>query len=344
MPPGKPEKYKAIAVEVEKLIAEQKLKCGDMLPPERRLAELFGVTQLTIRRALAELVEQNLIHKEPSRGNFVGPAPRQTTGLGLIAFLIPEHEIYFYGILTALEKELSALGLHLVFHITDSNPGKESELLQYFEVSGYDAVIAVPNAACTTTYKDLSIPVMFFDNKINDLDIPYVISDDFGGAYGLTEYLISMGHRRIAHIGGGDDMTAQQRLAGWQAAMQAHDIKVDDSLIRRNNYSRDWGYYAAREMINENPPTALFCGNDTLAAGAIRYLHENKITCSVTGFGNTEIAGDLDLTSVGQAHNLIAGNITRILMRLLRNEKPLRFENIIASTPVIRGSVQKQNI
>ena len=189
--------------------------------------------------------------------------------------------------------------------------------------------------------RKLSIPVMFFDNKIDELDIPYVISDDFGGAYGLTEYLISMGHQRIAHIGGGDDITAQQRLAGWKAAMLDHDIMVDESLVMLNSYSRDWGYYAAREILNDNPPTALFCGNDTLAAGAMRYLHEYNITCSVTGFGDTEIAGDLDLTSVNQAQDLIAANIARILSRLLRHEKPLRIENIINAKTVIRNSVDK---
>jgi DNA-binding LacI/PurR family transcriptional regulator len=341
VPPGKPEKYKLVARGIEKLIINQNLREGDKLPPERRLAEQFEVTQLTVRRALAELVESDLIHKEPSRGNFVGASPRQSSGLGLVAFLVPEHEIYFYSVFAALEKELAAIGLHPVVHITGSSAAKEQALLEYFEKSGFDAVIAVPNIACADIYQRLKIPVIFFDNWIKELEIPSVISDDFGGAFSLTEYLISMGHRRIAHIGGGDDLTAKQRLAGWRKAMEKHKIEVDESLIMLNSYSRDWGYYAAREMPKDNPPTVLFCANDTLAAGAIRYLHEKNIQCSVTGFGDTEIAGDLDLTSVSQSCDLIAGNICRIMSRLLRSEKQLRNENIIAASPVIRGSVRR---
>ncbi len=343
MAPGKPEKYTAIARGIERLIVERQLKKGDKLPSERSLAEQFEVTQLTVRRALAALVEQGRIHKEPSRGNFVGPAPRQSSGLGLVAFLVPEHEIYFYSVFAALEKELSAAGLHPVVHITGSSVAKEESLLRYFDANGFDAVIAVPNAECAGVYAEMLTPVVFFDNRIEELDIPSVISDDFGGAFSLTEYLISMGHRRIAHIGGGDDLTAKQRLSGWREALKKHQIEVDESLVMVNSYSRDWGYYAAREMPSENPPTALFCANDTLAAGVIRYLHEHNLNCSVTGFGDTEIAGDLDLTSVSQSCDLIAANICRIVMRLLRHEKPLRRENIIAAAPVIRNSVKRIN-
>jgi len=73
----------------------------------------------------------------------------------------------------------------------------------------------------------------------------------------------------------------------------------------------------------------------------MRYLHENGLRRSVTGFGDTEIASDLNLTSVSQSYNLIAENIFRILLQLLRCAAPSHLENIVASSPVIRGSVAR---
>ena len=94
----------------------------------------------------------------------------------------------------------------------------------------------------------------------------------------------------------------------------------------------------------KHPPTAILCGNDTIAAGAFRFLASKGIRvpedCSLCGFGNTTVAEDLDLTSVSQHTPKIAEAIRNNLQIIMRGETPSA-ETIINTTLIVRRSTDR---
>jgi GntR family transcriptional regulator len=93
---GKPEKFSNLAEDIRQLIYKEQLKQNETLPSERKLAEIFSVNHLTVRKALKLLEQQGIIYKVPSRGNFVGTKPVVSRTNSLIGLLLPEKEIFFF--------------------------------------------------------------------------------------------------------------------------------------------------------------------------------------------------------------------------------------------------------
>ncbi len=339
---GKPEKYLAVAESIRRHIADNKLKRNDPLPPERQLAELFEVNHLTVRKALRLLEQEKLIHKVPSRGSFVGARPGSGKGRQLVGLLFPDDELFYYNIMASLEERLCAAGLHLVLHLTRNSRKKEEELLDFFEEQEFAAVLAVPNPACAARYARFSPPLICFDVCLPDSTAPHVVSDDYEGAVKAAKHLLHFGHTAIACVGSRYDRTAELRRQGVLDTLKQHGIELPAAYLKSQEPSRRRGYLAAAELFAlPQPPTAIFCGNDTIAAGVNRYCLEHKIAvpgqCSLIGFGDTAVAEDLDLTSVDQHADRIAEALWNLLRRKLDGEE-VPPETLIPTSLVVRGS------
>lgn len=340
---GKPQKYLTLAQEIWKQTAGEKGK----LASERELARLYGCSHLTVRKALKHLADGGKIHSIPGRGWFRGNAvfPQRQKKNDQIGFIFPDDEIFYYRIFAEVERMAASNGLHPLVHLTGGSVRKEKELLEYFDQSAVQALIAVPNRECADAYRNLKIPVLFFDMRIPELDIPQIISDDYSGALAATEQLIRLGHTRIAHIGSEYDYTGEQRLNGYLDAFRKYGIKIRRKLIKMRYPSREWGYHAIRELFeSKTMPTAVFCANDTIAAGVVNFCADRGIAIpeelSVTGFGNTQTAEYLNLNSVSQNDGKISGSICSNLSKLLNHEEipPL---TVIPTTCITRKSVGK---
>jgi DNA-binding LacI/PurR family transcriptional regulator len=339
---GKPEKYIGIAGAVRQLIKEEKLKNGQALPSERKLAELYKCTQVTVRKALRLLENEKLIHKVPSRGNFVGHRSTVSPRKGILGFIFPDDEIFYYKIFSALEQKFSDLNLHPIVHLTHNLKEKEDKILEFLENCGADALIAVPNTQCIESYRKLTVPLLFFDLYLKELPVPYVITDDYQGATSAAECLLSLGHRDIAYISGTYDLTSKVRKQGYVDTLRRNNIDIPPEYIKCQEPTREWGYYAARELFKSaKAPTAIFCANDTIAAGVFRYLTAEKIRvpadCSIISFGNTPIAEDLNLASISQNSQKIIDALSSNLQITLNGEIPPR-ETLISTSLVLRGS------
>jgi LacI family transcriptional regulator len=126
-----------------------------------------------------------------------------------------------------------------------------------------------------------------------------VIYDDRRGAYDATSALIGRGHRRIGHICGDRRYsTGRARLEGYQRALSAHGIAVDETLIGGNG----WYPAMAREAVAQllarpDPPTALFAASDNLAFNVVEELRRYGLQVpddiAVIGFDDIEIANEL---------------------------------------------------
>jgi DNA-binding LacI/PurR family transcriptional regulator len=103
-----------------------------------------------------------------------------------------------------------------------------------------------------------------------------VVVDNQQIVYSAVEYLLNLGHTRIAYISGpGMLTTTEVRLAGYREALTAHNIKYDQSLIMNGNYKVESGYQAAIKVhAMSEKPTAILASNDLMAIGCMSRLKE----------------------------------------------------------------------
>jgi LacI family transcriptional regulator len=203
------------------------------------------------------------------------------------------------GILTFVEKS--------GWNVTTINPGAWEDLhrsLRMYCDGRIDALLVIDPA----TYVRLA-------EALEDRNLPCVIVNDesehsFGSTVGvdveaaaakLVDYLIELGHVRIGIIRGVPHMEGvDRRYNGYLRSLASHGIEADPELIRPGVYREDAGHRLAAELLSLPPdrrPTALFCGNDYIAMGAIRACTEAGLAVpkdiSIVGFDDTAAALEL---------------------------------------------------
>ena len=186
-------------------------------------------------------------------------------------------------------------------------------------------------------------------------------STDVGAAVGFdnekagrmaARYLLDLGHTKLAMIAGiteNNDRAAARR-DGFIAELEKQGIAKSDAPVLESAYKIEGGRNAMKRLM-ERPerPTAVFCGSDIIAAGVIKYCHENNIAVpadiSVLGFDNLEIAEltTPDLTTVEvparemgmmAGDYLLATDAQRQHMR--QRELPLRLVVRASTAPIAR--------
>jgi LacI family transcriptional regulator len=143
------------------------------------------------------------------------------------------------------------------------------------------------------------VPVVLLDCWSKDHAFPSVLPADVAGGARATDHLIAAGHKRIAHITGDAWMdVSKDRLRGYRDALATADLAFDPDLVREGNFQLSSGYEATISLMRmPRPPTAIFCGNDTMALGCYEALKELGLRIpgdvSVIGFDDDEIASHL---------------------------------------------------
>lgn len=156
-------------------------------------------------------------------------------------------------------------------------------------------------------------------------DIPSVGATNWTGALTATEHLITLGHRRIAFIGGPDRLQCSRaRADGFRSAMHAADLPVLPELVLAGDFSHEAGQRAMTALLDlAEPPTAVFAGNDQQALGACQAIRERgariPADVSVIGFDDLPSARwtNPPLTTIRQPIAEMAAQAMRMLLGYL---------------------------
>jgi LacI family transcriptional regulator len=174
--------------------------------------------------------------------------------------------------------------------------------------------------------------------------------DDTAAAREMTEYLLSLGHQRIAFVRGKEGHIAtQQRFQGYEAALASKNIKVDADLVYKGQFDFKSGLVAGEKFLSlSNPPTAAFAANDDMAAGILMAAKQKGIKVpeelSVAGFDDSEIAEKIwpALTTVHQPLlKLGEGAISKLISVLGGTDTEEQHPTILAHELIVRQSTSK---
>lgn len=174
--------------------------------------------------------------------------------------------------------------------------------------------------------ENFKIPTVLAYGLSKDERYPSVVIDDEKGGYDLGRYLLSMGHKRIGVIAGAsDNLHTQARLNGFRRALEEAGVTLEDESIRYGEWNRESGYREAPYLL-EKDITALFCMNDSMAAGVYDFVYERGMNIgediSIVGYDNKDLSDYLRprLTTNELPLKQIGTTAARILVERL--EKP----------------------
>lgn len=249
-----------------------------------------------------------------------------TSTLGM---LIPNSSNpYFAEIVRIVEDRCFGAGYTLVLCNTDDEPRRQSVYLQVLAERRIDGLIVVSTGAgdddsLVTQLHGLRIPTVLVDREIADPACDLVETAHMQGGLLAVRHLLSLGHKRIACIGGPVGvMPSEQRIEGWRMALaEAGAVPNADALLWRGGFTSQGGYEAMHAILRtEHAPSAVFVCNDLMAIGALRAAHESGVhvpdDLSIVGFDDIELSAYTSppLTTVAQPKERIGALAVDMLL------------------------------
>ena len=192
-------------------------------------------------------------------------------------------------------------------------------------------------------------PIVLMERDPGKTNLDSVQIDNKVGAYEAVKHLIERGHQRIAHITGPFISTmAMERKESYEECLKDYGIEVWPQFIVSGNYKLESGYAGMQALMAlREKPTAVFCANDYMAMGALRFLmeHNYKVPQDVALVGYDDIMVSKmvtpSLTTVRQPVWELAGVATRLLLERIKEKGQKEHKGqkvIMQSELVIRAS------
>lgn len=219
-----------------------------------------------------------------------------------IGLVVPDLRNEFFALVTEGVQEVTQENdVLLVLCSTDARAEREAYFTYLLRTRRLDGVIYLSGTGVEPrSLADLASiePVTFVDERLPGLDVPFVGSDNRGGARALARHVLELGHERVSIVAGPPGLwTSEQRLAGYREALAAGGRDPDEAPVARGDYRERSGYQAAGRLLagpTRKRPTVLLCANDLMAIGALRYCREHSLRVphdvSVTGFDDIPFA------------------------------------------------------
>lgn len=274
--------YQQIYEQLLEDIRTGKYPPGSQLPTEKELAQAYGVSRITSKRALTELADAGLIERIRGRGSFVharaqsaeraAPAQRSKR-IGFIAQDVGH--AFGMELLAGVERESGRLGFSLLLRMTRGSQEAEMAAIEELLAQDVAGLIVFPvngeryNPALLRLYLS-GMPVVLVDRYFRGLDIASVSSDNEAAAKKAVTYLIDSGHRAIAVLSPPPEgtVTIEDRVKGYVSAFVERNLPIDHSLLltdlttslpgqpQRSAYERDQRKVV--DLLAQHPEVSAF--------------------------------------------------------------------------------------
>jgi len=251
----------------------------------------------------------------------------------------------------AAESLAYEMGYNLVLYNTCDDVERErfyvNSILQR-SVDGVLYISARDESSVAALLQEAGTAVVVIDRTPSDYSGPSVLLDNYEAGRLAGEHLVSLGHRHIAHIGGPCFVhISDERLRGLQLTLADCDPSAQLCLVRAADWRVESGYSAMKSLLESGSAfTAVSAAGDLLAIGAMRALRDagRRIPeqVSVIGLDDIDIAPYLEppLTTVSQFITGMAETGMRMLLDIVRGERPEQVHVVVPPKIVVRGSTQ----
>jgi DNA-binding LacI/PurR family transcriptional regulator len=326
------------------------------------VARLAGVSTATVSRALSgrgyvsdatrvkvAQAAQDLDYVVSSNASSL--ASGRTRNVGVV---VPSLNHWFFAsVIEGAESALLRHGYDLtLYNLTGGGEERKSVFDHFLLRQRVDAVIAIGlelTEAEVSSLHAMGKPLIGVGGAI--AGVFSLTMDDVAVARLATEHLLSLGHTRIAHIGGGQEFDLDfhlpsNRRIGYEGALRDAGVEPDVALFRPADFTLPGGYEAAKQLLGNphNRPTAIVASSDEMAIGSILAARDLGLhvphDVSIVGIDDHDLAAFFGLTTVAQFPLRQGEHAVEALMEYLEPGKdepasagvPLPYELIVRSS------------
>ncbi|GHO85094.1 LacI family DNA-binding transcriptional regulator [Dictyobacter formicarum] len=308
-------------------MAEIAAKAGVSIPTVSRVLHHRPDVAPETRKRVEQLLEEH--------GLIQGRAKKllRKEHSGIVDMLFPGFDsMYSFEIARGVEEVIARTDLRLAISSTHHSTELEQRWMSKIQKSPSDGAILVLAHGEPRHFDPLhrhNIPFVVVDHG-GELgpDTPSVGATNWLGGRTATEYLISLGHRRVAVITGPTTLPcSQDRVAGYRSALETAGLQINPAFICLGDFSPDSGYEQTNALLDlPEPPTAIFAGCDEQATGVYSALRARGLNIpddmSVIGFDDVPTASIItpNLTTIRQPLREMGRVATTMLLHLINGE------------------------
>lgn len=257
--------------------------------------------------------------------------------------------IFYARIMEGLAETFGQAGLDLVLGNRMESDGVPSIIRQ----GKVDALVVLAGVFGKQAFQGLRncpVPLCVVDGYHSELPADSLTSDGFGGGRQVGEFFVANGHREVRMIAYRSPLyNIEQRIAGFLFGLRAAGLDVqEDEVILRVNDNKQAFEEIKRQLGGQNPPTALFAVNDTLAVELVHVLIEAGFRVpqdvSVVGFDDDPIAARCHppLTTVGLGKRDFGAESARMVLNRLAHPEAPPIHQVQPTRLIVRESVAKR--
>ncbi|WP_434176878.1 LacI family DNA-binding transcriptional regulator [Brachybacterium conglomeratum] len=320
------------------------------------IARAAGVSEATVSRVLNgragvnESTRRSVLETARRLGRGAGPGA--APGGPLVGVLVPDLDNQvFTAWAERVEAELFERGASTLVALRARTVEREREILQRFLHCGAEAVIVISGHHAQEQgpvehYREVTaagVPLVLVNGVREDLEAAFLSTDDEDAVRSVLTHLHELGHERVG-LAVGDEHTwpVREKLRAFEAVTASWGGPARP--VAFTDFSYAGGYEAARDLV-ERGTTAIVCGSDVMAAGALEGVRSLGLAVprdvSVVGYDDVFWASltNPPLTTVRQA----VGSIARAAVRTALgggegSRRPARTEVVFRPQLVVRGS------
>ncbi len=284
-----------------------------------------------------------------NRSNNIGVLYADEAAMGLT------HE-YFAGVLNGFKTQAEQLGYDITFINTNLVENRMS-YLEHCRYRNFDGVVIVcANFTDSSVYElmDSDLPVVTIDYVHHSCSA--VSSNNVQCISDLVNYIISMGHRRIAYIHGQEySSVTRERLASFYRTLDQNGIEIPEGYVRPARYleTKDVAQQTKALLNLDEPPTCIMFPDDTALIGGLNVIRELGLRIpediSIAGYDGTRISQMLHpkLTTIKQDTNQIGREAASRLVGIIEKPKTTLVERVVVEGILLKGQsvgrIQNQN-
>ena len=222
--------YQQVAADIRRKIVSREMPVGSRIPPHRDLATQYGVSIITINKALSGLVSEGLLYSHVGRGTFVMVRPASTSGIAApttIGFVLRDlSSPYFSLIAHGAQQRADALGVGVLFASSSNRVDREEEQIRRLLALGVHGFIVVSMSRTSQLNESVQalheakFPYVVVSYTVGE-DVPYVGGDLDMAGYMAGQHLASLGYQRFGClIDKRGSPNGELRMGGYRRALE----------------------------------------------------------------------------------------------------------------------------
>ncbi len=322
------------------------------------VAEAAGCSTATVSRALASPEKVTEVTRQRVQAAIarVGYAPnlaarnlRRSESRTIVVLLPDIANPFFSEIIAGLEETAHQAGYQVLLGDCEHDAGRAEAYFGLLRTNQADGLILltseVPQALVRRQHTD--VPVVTACEYFDDIALPTVRIDNLQAAVKAVDYLLSLGHRRIATLSGPlGNPICRDRNAGFSHQLRQAGLEPKDEWVVAGDFSFHAGYQNGRWLLRlprQERPTAVFCHSDEMAIGLMKAARDAGIPVpdelSVIGFDNIGFSEycEPELTTVSQPREQIGRTAMQTLLAMLHKQAVLPLQ-VLNTQLIVRES------